>query len=202
MKRVISTRDLALSFVLALFGCGGAPTGNTFTDPPPPPAAVATTIEVQGSGQTARIGQALSVAPVVVVKDQTGKTMSSVSVTFVVSTGGGSLAAGSATTGADGAATLPSWTLGTTPGANSVTAAAVGGSNPSAQILATARPPRWTFLVYMAADNNLAQSGIVDIDEMEAAGSNPEVQVVIQAEFNPTGFSTAGLTPGAVRSEE
>jgi hypothetical protein len=42
----------------------------------------------------------------------------------------------------------------------------------------------WTVLVYMAADNNLAVSGIFDLDEMEAAAHNPKVQVVVQAEYN------------------
>jgi hypothetical protein len=43
----------------------------------------------------------------------------------------------------------------------------------------------WTVMVYMAADNSLAADGIFDIDEMEAAGTNPAVQVVVQAEFSP-----------------
>jgi hypothetical protein len=44
----------------------------------------------------------------------------------------------------------------------------------------------WTVMVYMAADNNLAVSGIQDLDEMEAAGVDPKVQVVVQAEFSPS----------------
>jgi hypothetical protein len=195
MKSSLITRLLAACTLFTLIDCAGGEAGNTFTAPPPPPPPVATTIEVQGSGQTVRIGQALSTAPSVTIKDQNGKTMSGVGVNFAVSAGAGTLSGVSATSNGSGVATLPTWTLGTTPGANAVTATAVGGVNPSAQILATARPPRWTFLVYMAADNNLATSGIGDIEEMEAAGSNPEVQVVIQAEFNPASFSQAGYTP-------
>lgn len=45
---------------------------------------------------------------------------------------------------------------------------------------------KWTIMVYMAADNNLAVSGIQDIDEMEAAGVDANVNVVVQAEFSPT----------------
>ncbi|HEV8508873.1 MAG TPA: hypothetical protein VGQ48_00315 [Gemmatimonadales bacterium] len=52
--------------------------------------------------------------------------------------------------------------------------------------------PFWTVLVYMAADNNLAIPGILDIDEMEAAGLDPEVQVLVQAEFNPTQLGLYG----------
>jgi len=50
----------------------------------------------------------------------------------------------------------------------------------------------WTVMVFMAADNSLAVQGVGDIDEMEAAGVSPEVQVVVQAEFNPTEFARAG----------
>ncbi len=38
----------------------------------------------------------------------------------------------------------------------------------------------WTFLVYIDADNNLESAGIDDINEMEVAGSTPEVNVVVQ----------------------
>lgn len=44
----------------------------------------------------------------------------------------------------------------------------------------------WTVMVYLAGDNNLAVDGIFDIDEMEAAGVDPKVQVVVQAEFSPS----------------
>jgi hypothetical protein len=53
-------------------------------------------------------------------------------------------------------------------------------------VVATARNPRWTVLVYLAADNNLAPFGVADLDEMERAGSDPEVQVVVQGEFSTT----------------
>jgi hypothetical protein len=196
MKNVLSTRTLAVSATLILLGCsGGGEGGNTFVAPTAP---VASSIEVQGNAQTVRIGQVVSSAPVVIVKDQSGVAMSGIAVTFVISSGAGTLSGTSATTNASGAATLPTWTLGTTPGANAVTVTAVGGSNPTAQITATARPPRWTLLVYMAADNNLALSGIGDIEEMEMAGANPEVQVVVQAEFNPAAFAEAGGTPADV----
>jgi Clostripain family len=52
--------------------------------------------------------------------------------------------------------------------------------------------PNWTIMVYMAADNNLAVPGIHDIDELEAAGMDPNVQVVVQAEFNPTELALDG----------
>ncbi|HEX9083475.1 MAG TPA: hypothetical protein VF836_01955, partial [Gemmatimonadaceae bacterium] len=127
MKRT-KLRLAAACILFTALGCGGGDRGNTFTAPPAP---VATSIEVQGNGQTVRVGQVVGTAPLVTVKDQAGAAMSGVSVAFVVSSGSGTLNGGSAITNASGIATLPTWTLGTTPGANSVTATATGGSNPS-----------------------------------------------------------------------
>ncbi len=49
-------------------------------------------------------------------------------------------------------------------------------------------------MVYMAADNDLASSGIDDLDEMEAAPINPEVQIVVQAEFSASALNQEGCT--------
>ncbi|RZU47034.1 cysteine peptidase C11 family protein [Fluviicoccus keumensis] len=43
----------------------------------------------------------------------------------------------------------------------------------------------WTYMVYIAGDNNLSASAIADINEMEAVGSSAKVNVVVQAEFSP-----------------
>jgi hypothetical protein len=39
---------------------------------------------------------------------------------------------------------------------------------------------QWTVLVYMAGDNNLEREAIDDINEMEIAGSSPDVNIVVQ----------------------
>ncbi|HEX2222169.1 MAG TPA: clostripain-related cysteine peptidase [Candidatus Limnocylindria bacterium] len=41
-------------------------------------------------------------------------------------------------------------------------------------------PKRWTFIVYLAGDNNLEQYGLVDLLEMKAVGSTADVDVVAQ----------------------
>jgi uncharacterized membrane protein len=97
-------------------------------------------------------------------------------VTFVPD-GGGQVTGAVAQTNASGVATIGSWTL-LTVGARTLTAT-VTDLEP-VTITATARLPYWTVAVYMAADNNLALSGIQDIDEMEAATPDPEVQVVLR----------------------
>ena len=40
--------------------------------------------------------------------------------------------------------------------------------------------PDWTFLVYMAGDNNLEQFGLLDLAEMKAIGSTADVNIVAQ----------------------
>ena len=146
-----------------------------------------------GGDQTAPARGAVPTAPAVRVADQTGAPMAGVPVTFAVAAGGGAVTGAAATTDAQGIARVGAWTLGPAVGPNRLTAtvaAGAGGARTAltAPIDAQARLPRWTVLVYMAADNNLALAGVGDIDEMEAAGASADVQVVVQAEFNPDEF--------------
>jgi hypothetical protein len=87
-----------------------------------------------GQGQTATAGSAVATAPSVLVTDIDNNPVAGVAVTFAVATGGGSLTGTNpATTNASGVAGIGSWTLGTTAGANSLTATATGfagGGNP------------------------------------------------------------------------
>jgi len=139
-----------------------------------------------GDNQTARISSVVPVPPSVIVRDANNQPVAGVSVTFAVETGGGSVTGATVTTNGSGVAAIGSWTLGSTPVTNTLTATASGITGSPVRFTATARLPYWTVLVYMAADNSLALDGISDIDEMEAAGFDPEVQVAVQAEFSPT----------------
>ncbi len=47
-----------------------------------------------------------------------------------------------------------------------------------------AETAKWTYMVYIAGDNNLSQEAFGDINEMEIVGSTPEVNVVVQVEFS------------------
>ena len=40
--------------------------------------------------------------------------------------------------------------------------------------------PKWTFMVYMAGDNNLSQAGETDLGEMAAVGSTADVNLVVE----------------------
>jgi adhesin/invasin len=85
------------------------------------PASVAA---AAGDGQSATVGTAVATPPAVIVRDAGGTPVAGVAVTFAIAAGGGSVTGGSATTGADGVATVGSWTLGNVADANRLTATA------------------------------------------------------------------------------
>ena len=88
---------------------------------------VAAQIAVQaGDGQTANVSSAVPIPPAVVVRDQFGSPVPGWSVTFAVASGGGSVTGANATTNTSGIATVGSWTLGSSPGSNTLTATASG----------------------------------------------------------------------------
>ncbi|MCK5642614.1 MAG: hypothetical protein KAJ19_17535, partial [Gammaproteobacteria bacterium] len=73
-----------------------------------------------------------------------------------------------------------------------------------------ATQPDWTFMVYMAADadQDLADESIVDLNEMEVAGSNSELNIIVlydgpnigdtaiyRIEKDSNGFNTAVISP-------
>src|SRR5262245_43472308 len=76
-----------------------------------------------GDGQTATVGTALATAPSVFVGDQFNNPVAGEVVTFAVTSGDGSVTGATQTTNAAGIATLGSWTLGTTAGPNTMSAA-------------------------------------------------------------------------------
>jgi hypothetical protein len=59
-----------------------------------------------------------------------------------------------------------------------------GGDSPTPDPIPQ-EPYKWTYMVYLGADNNLSSAGINDIEEMAQVGSNDNVAIVVQAEFSP-----------------
>ncbi len=86
---------------------------------------------VSSISQTATVLSAVPAPPSVRVTDGAGNAVSGASVTFSLTSGGGSISPtnGAVTTNSSGVATLSSWTLGATAGANSITATATSGGN-------------------------------------------------------------------------
>ena len=79
-----------------------------------------------GSNQSGPPGSAVAIAPAVKVTDNLGEAAPGVPVTFAVTGGGGSITGATTTTDGNGIATVGSWTLGTTAGANTLSATVTG----------------------------------------------------------------------------
>src|SRR5439155_1119103 len=148
-----------------------------------------------GNGQSATVGTAVLTAPSVVVKDQFGNPKAGVSVTFAVTSGGGTVNPTTAlTTNASGIASVTSWTLGNTAGANTLTAASTGVNGSPVIFMATGRaaaPSASRSLVAAAPGSITASTG----------SSAATITVTVRDGFdNAVSGATVGLaaapTPG------
>jgi len=129
-----------------------------------PTSIVATTSTILGG----TVGQPVSNRPTVQVTDASGNPVVGVTVTFTVSSGGGSVTGASAPTGLGGIAQVTSWTLGTVAGTNTLDAS-VGSLAPVA-FEATAQAGPLAKLAISTAPSATAQSGSV-------LGQQPAVQL-------------------------
>lgn len=112
----VSTGTLLLAIVL---GCGGDPVGPSVG----PPATISF---VGGSAQAGTVGASSPTPPAAKVTDASGTSVAGVQVVFDVLAGGGTIRGDSATTNAQGIATIGSWQLGPTPGTQTLRVQAVG----------------------------------------------------------------------------
>ncbi|MEZ4587907.1 MAG: hypothetical protein R2909_16135 [Gemmatimonadales bacterium] len=79
-----------------------------------------------GDNQAAVIGSAVPTAPSVKLTDAFDNPIAGVAITFAVASGGGAVTGQTPNTNASGVAALGSWTLGLTPGVQTITAARSG----------------------------------------------------------------------------
>ena len=93
-----------------------------------------------GDNQTAGPGEAVAVPPSVAVHDAYGNPIVNLTITFAVESGGGSVTGSSATTDASGIAVVGSWTLGDSPGMNTLSASCADLTGSPQQFTATASP--------------------------------------------------------------
>jgi hypothetical protein len=108
-------RNVAVISILALGGC------RLTTDAPTP----RTLGIISGDSQSATAGSALPEPLTVIVIDQYGSPSASVTVTWAITSGGGSLSAASTTTDANGVTSV-TYTTGLTPGSATITATVAG----------------------------------------------------------------------------
>lgn len=137
-------------------GPTGGPVIFTATAAPGPVSAVTV---VAGADQSAVAGSAVPVAPAVKAADSFGNLVSGNTVTFTVVSGGGSVTGATATTDANGVATVGSWVLGKTAGQNSLKAAATSPSGAAATINATATPGQAAAVAVSAGDHQAGTAG-------------------------------------------
>lgn len=100
-----------------------------------PPAAMT---KVSGDNQSAPVSTAVAIPPRVKVVDTFGNAVSGASVMFAVASGGGSLTGATVGTAEDGTASVGSWTLGSSAGPNTLTAAVDGLTSVTFTATATA----------------------------------------------------------------
>ena len=109
----------AIVAIVATAACG--------SDKPTGPDNTPATVTANGAYPTsAVIASPVNPAPSVVVKNASGAPLPNVRVTFTVTAGNGTVLGASQLTDASGIATVDSWTLGDTPGAQALTATAGG----------------------------------------------------------------------------
>ena len=136
-------RPVRASFLVSLLvlgGCGGS-AASTSTDPPPGDqheAAPASIVIYSGNGQTGPAGSQLLDPLCTNVLDAAGHRLHGIVVTYTMASGGGTIGAPTTpSTNSNGIAISGQWTLGSSTGAQTVTASAAGAG--SVTFTATAR---------------------------------------------------------------
>ncbi len=127
----------------------------------------------QNDGQSATVNTTVATPPGVLVADAGGTPIEGVMVVFAVTSGGGSITGEDQTTGADGIATVGSWTLGTAAGDNTlsatvsgldpVTITATGLADVATQIIAATTDPQVAAVGSEVAD----PPGVVLLDQFD-----------------------------------
>ncbi|WP_439643108.1 beta strand repeat-containing protein [Gemmatimonas sp.] len=154
-------------------------------------AAPAALSIVAGNNQTATVGRTLPIDPAVRITDAFGNPIVGQEVVFEVISGGGSAVVRRPLTDANGTATVGAWTLGETPGTNTLRATATGltlASNP-VTFTATATAGAASSLSIVAGNNQTATA-------FSTVAVNPSV-VVRDNRGNPVQGVTVTFAPSA-----
>lgn len=131
MTVLLQSRVALVLGLVATLACSGG------TDSPTAPPTASRIASVSSTTLSGIAGTAVVAPPSVRITSASGAGVGGVSVTFAVTAGGGSATGTSVTSGADGVATVGGWTLGTTVGANTMTATAAGLQDSPITFIAT-----------------------------------------------------------------
>ena len=168
-----------------------------------------------GDGQSALIGNAVSINPAVRVSDQYGNAVGGVAVTFAIGLGNGIIGTpATVTTDTAGIAKSPTWTLGPVAGANTLGATATGlpavtfnaqgitslastiatqAGNGQTGIVGTALPTPYGVIV-----KNLAGAPVAGVPVSWSVGAGGGTIAPAQSTTNGAGIATAIRTLGTV----
>jgi alpha-tubulin suppressor-like RCC1 family protein len=164
-----------------------------------PPATI---VAVSSSTVQATVNTAVVSLPSVVVKDAAGQRVPNVVVTFTASASAGTLTGATQTTDANGTATLGGWTLPTTAGQYTVTAAVAGVGGSGVTFTATALPDSPAQL-HWSGDGQSALYGAVLSGALEVTLSDsygnptPGIAVVWQVVSGGGAFVTSDASTNA-----
>jgi hypothetical protein len=153
-----------------------------------------------GDGQTAGAGAEVATDPAVLVTDTGGNPVSGVAVTFTVTAGDGSVSDDRVTTDATGVATVGAWRLGTTAGANELTATVAGLG---ATVVFTANGVAGSvegYLVTTSDPRPAAGSAVTVTAQLTDRYGNPASSSGVRVTWSKTGSGgslTASSTTGA-----
>ena len=152
---------------------------------------------VSGDDQTGPVSTELPLPLVVVLRDGSGNPVPAAAVSWVIGSGGGSVTPSTSSTDGAGQATV-AWTMGGTPGPNTVTAVVSGIGQVEFSATATAGAP--ARLSIQTQPSASAVSGAVlgqqPVIQLLDAGGNPALQsgVAVQAVIATGGGSLGGAT--------
>jgi adhesin/invasin len=133
-----------------------APVTFTATGTAGPAASIAVNA---GNNQSAVVGTPVAILPSVKITDANGNAVAGTSVTFAVASGGGSVSGASATSDANGIATVGSWTLGPSAGPNTLTATSSGLAGSPVTFTATGSSGPPANIVKIDGDGQTANAG-------------------------------------------
>jgi adhesin/invasin len=190
---------VAQSYVLTATVTGATPVTFTATAAPGAPAIA---ISLAGNNQTATVGRTLPIDPAVKVTDALNNPIAGVAVVFEVISGGGAAVARNTTTNASGVATVGAWTLGETPGINTlratVTGANIAGNPITFTATATAGAPASMALQAGNNQSGTAGSALPIQPSVIVRDSRGNVVAGATVTFTTSAGSGSVATPSAV----
>lgn len=152
-----------------------------------------------GDKQSAVAGNAVAIAPAVLVTDQTGNPIGNVTVTFNVATGGGTIpGATQIATAANGIAVVGAWILGATAGPNTLTATTAGLAGSPLTFTATGIVGAATQVVTVTGDGQHGPVGstlpLAPAVQVRDSNGNGVAGVAVTFTVTAGGGTMAGIT--------